>query len=235
MLVAIPSTSNAIFFVASDDPTICNTASDTAKVPVITGETKAKLVRLPVAVPLNAGAVIVLFVSVSEPARVAKSLSERAVLNCAVVPDSVLLERLIVLLVSVSEPARVAKSLSERAVLNCAVVPVRVLLDRFRVLLVRVSEPARVERVPVVGSVRVVVAVAVSVVENAPSVVKSPASASEPTVVVTAVPPLLMTNALLANPDKVGKRANPAVTASNSDRITDDDPVDPVAGAPAWL
>ena len=198
MLVAIPSTSNAIFFVASDDPTICNTASDTAKVPVITGETKAKLVRLPVAVPLNAGAVIVLFVSVSEPARVAKSLSERAVLNCAVVPDSVLLERLIVLLVSV-------------------------------------SEPARVERVPVVGSVRVVVAVAVSVVKNAPSVVKSPASASEPTVVVTAVPPLLMTNALLANPDKVGKRANPAVTASNSDRITDDDPVDPVAGAPAWL
>lgn len=41
---------------------------------------------VPVGIPLITGVVRVLFVSVSVPARVAKSLSVSAVLNCAVVP-----------------------------------------------------------------------------------------------------------------------------------------------------
>lgn len=57
---------------------------------------------VPSAGVVNVGDVKVLLVSVSEPARVQKSLSDKAALNCAVVPDSVLLVRLIVLLVSVS-------------------------------------------------------------------------------------------------------------------------------------
>lgn len=53
---------------------------------------------------------ILLLVSVSVQASVAKSLSDNAALNCAVVPLSVLLERLIVLLVRVCVPVRVTKS-----------------------------------------------------------------------------------------------------------------------------
>jgi len=48
------------------------------------------------------GAVNVLFVKVSVPAKVAKSASERAVLNSAIVPDSVLDVRFTVLFVKVS-------------------------------------------------------------------------------------------------------------------------------------
>jgi hypothetical protein len=62
----------------------------------------------------------------------------------------------------------------------------------FRVLFVKVSVPASVARVPVVGSVRVVVAVAVSVVLNAPDVasVELLARVSVP-VVVDIVKPLM--------------------------------------------
>ena len=48
------------------------------------------------------GLVKVLFVSVSDPVNVAKSSPDNALLNCAKVPEIVLLPRLIVLFVKVS-------------------------------------------------------------------------------------------------------------------------------------
>jgi hypothetical protein len=56
---------------------------------------------------LATGVVRVLLVRVSEPAKVAKSLSVRAVLNCAVVPDTVFEPRAITLLDKVAVPAAV--------------------------------------------------------------------------------------------------------------------------------
>ena len=61
---------------------------------------------------------IVLFVKVSEPASVAKSASVTAVLNCAIVPETVLLPIAIVLFVKVSVPASEATSASVTAVFN---------------------------------------------------------------------------------------------------------------------
>lgn len=54
------------------------------------------------------GVVRVLLVRVCVPAKVAKSPSVSAVLNCAVVPDTVLEPRAIVLLLKVNVPAAVA-------------------------------------------------------------------------------------------------------------------------------
>ena len=64
------------------------------------------------------GLVKVLFVKVSEPASVARSASVTAVLNCAIVPDTVFEPRATVLFVKVSEPAREATSASLTAVFN---------------------------------------------------------------------------------------------------------------------
>jgi hypothetical protein len=62
----------------------------------------------------------------------------------------------------------------------------------FSVLFVKVSVPASVARVPVVGSVRVVVAVAVSVVLNAPDVASvEPLSSVSVPVVVDIVKPFI--------------------------------------------
>jgi hypothetical protein len=58
-----------------------------------------------------------------------------------------------------------------------------------KVLLVNVSVPSRVARVPVVGRVKVVVAVAVRVVVNAPDVVKFPPSVIVLEPLFTPVPP----------------------------------------------
>jgi hypothetical protein len=58
-----------------------------------------------------------------------------------------------------------------------------------RVLFVSVSVPARVARVPVVGRVTLVVAVAVIVVAKAPDVVKSPPRVIVLPVFATPVPP----------------------------------------------
>jgi hypothetical protein len=55
--------------------------------------------------------------------------------------------------------------------------------------LVNVSVPARVDKVPVVGSVTLVVPVAVNVVANAPEVIKLPPSVIVLAALLTPVPP----------------------------------------------
>ena len=64
-----------------------------------------------------------------------------------------------------------------------------VLFTPLMVLLVNASEPAKVARVPVVGRVKVVVLVAVSVVANAPTVVRLPPSVMVLPELATPVPP----------------------------------------------
>ena len=67
------------------------------------------------------GVVSVLFVRVTLFVNVAKSSSDNAVLNCAVVPDNVLLDKLTVLFVSVSVvalPTRVSVALGKVIVLS---------------------------------------------------------------------------------------------------------------------
>jgi len=59
-----------------------------------------------------------------------------------------------------------------------------------KILLVKVSVPAKVAKVPVVGSVTVVAAAEVNVVENAPEVVRFPPSVIIFPVLATPVPPL---------------------------------------------
>ena len=59
-----------------------------------------------------------MFVSVSVPAKDAKSASVTAVLNCAKVPETVFEPKATVLFVNVSEPASEATSASDTAVFN---------------------------------------------------------------------------------------------------------------------
>jgi hypothetical protein len=70
--------------------------------------------------PLIVGAVSVLLVSVSATARVAKSASEQAASNCAIVPERVLLARFSVLFVSVSA---VSRAISVRVPVGSVSVP----------------------------------------------------------------------------------------------------------------
>ena len=86
-----------------------------ATVPVVDGNVR---VAAPLVMDEITGVVKVLFVRVSVPARVAKSASVTAVLNCAKVPDTVFEPSAIVLFVNVSEPASEATSASLTAVFN---------------------------------------------------------------------------------------------------------------------
>ena len=128
-------------------------ASDVESTIPLTGSPVAFVNVADVGVPsaggVSVGLVSVLFVRVSVPVRVTKLSSLRAVLNSAVVPLRVLLDKLIVLLVSVSLPARDAKSASDIAELNSAFVPVIVFVVNEIDLFVSVSVVSLRTTVPV--------------------------------------------------------------------------------------
>jgi len=98
------------------------------------------LAGVPKAGVVRVGLVKVLFVSVSVPARETKSASVTAVLNCANVPDTVLLPRAMVLFVSVSVVALPTKVSVEVGSVRVPVLVIELITGVVRVLLVSVCE-----------------------------------------------------------------------------------------------
>jgi hypothetical protein len=90
--------------------------------------------------PVTTGDVKVLLVSVSVPAIETKSASVTAVLNCAKVPDTVLLPRAMVLFVSVSVVALPTKVSVEVGSVRVPVLVIELITGVVRVLLVSVCE-----------------------------------------------------------------------------------------------
>ena len=101
-----------------------------------------------------------------------------------------------------------------------------------RTLFVKVSEPASVASVPVVGSVRLVVADVVRVRLCYAAVVRFPESGKVPDATPTDAPPPVTTRAFPSFPLKAGNFPNAVSSLANSARMAADSPADPVLGKP---
>ena len=118
----------------------------------------------------------------------------------------------IVLLVSVSVVARPTNVSVEVGNVKVPVLTIVAITGAVKVLFVNVSAPARVARVPVVGRVTLVAAVEVSVVANAPAVIKLPPETTvRVPVVLVIVKPLTV---LLVNASEPARVARVPVVGS---------------------
>jgi len=143
------------------------------------------------AVPRAEASVVAVNVTAPEAARVVNApvFVVEAPIGVLLILPVVITAPVIVLLVSVSVVARPTKVSVEVGSVNVPLLTIVAITGEVKVLLVNVSVPASVARVPVTGSVNVVLAVVVSAVVCAPIVLKLPPIVIVLPVLATPVPP----------------------------------------------